>query len=203
MTKHLNIIILTFTMLLPMRVFSAADPLDSVYASRADLRAAFDTVGKPIGASAGFLMNLEDWALQYGWREYAELATYAPKVAPPALAASFAPPELSSPIFLVVDDASGVILAASGAERSWPIASITKLITAKVAIDNGIDVGGASTVNTIDDVGGAKLWVDDGTRFTTRDVLAAALVGSANNAAECRRGRSLRRSSPEVPPCRS
>ncbi|MCR4312211.1 MAG: serine hydrolase [Candidatus Uhrbacteria bacterium] len=162
----------------------ASASLNEIYAIRPDLQAAFDEHGAPIGTAAGFLMNFEDWARQYGWQEYPELAGYAPAAkAPVSIAHAVAAPNVTSYAYVVVDDASGAILAAQHAERSWPIASITKLMTTEVALDGGLDVGGTGSVRATDDVGGAKLHVTDGTKFTTRDLLAATLVGSANNAA--------------------
>lgn len=169
--------------LMPTSAF-AADDLGQIYAKRPDLRAAFAADGKPVGASAGFLMNLEDWARQYGWREYPELAAYAPEVAPPSsVVKPSAMPAITAPKYIVIDDASGAILSAEHADASWPVASITKLMMSSVALDHGFDVGGSGSIRAIDDVGGAKLSVADGTRFTARDLLAATLVGSANNAA--------------------
>lgn len=172
---------------LPTVTFAATtspDPLTAVYETRGDLQAAFDTDGTPKGAAAGFLMNLKDWARQYGWQEYPELSAYAPTVQPPvATPRAAAAPAVTSGKYIVIDDASGAILAAEHAEDTWPIASITKLMTTTVAIESGIDVGGAGAVVESDDVGGARLGVTSGTRFTVRDLLAATLVGSANNAA--------------------
>lgn len=128
-------------------------------------------------------MNLEDWARQYGWSEYPELAEYAPTSTVPTGKAIAAAPRTSSLKYVVIDDASGSILAAEGADQEWPIASITKLMTGSVAIDQGIDLGGMGEVLAVDDVGGAKLYVNDGTEFTIRDLFGAMLVGSANNAA--------------------
>ena len=169
---------------MPIQVF-ALEPLAQVYDERADLQAAFDAKGLPSGSSAGFLMNLEDWARQYGWREYDELVAFAPKIMPPvAISGARTTPVVTSGRYIVIDDASGAILAAMQAEQSWPIASITKLMTTSVALESGFDVGGVGSIRATDDVGGAKLYVNDGTRFTTRDLLAATLVGSANNAAK-------------------
>ncbi len=162
----------------------AVDPLTAVYESRGDLQKVFAADGTPIGAASGFLMNLTDWARQYGWQDYPELSAYAPSVQPPSLRLSVSSsPTITSPHYIVIDTASGAILSAEHAETVWPIASITKLMTTSVAIDEGLDVGGTGTVKAADDVGGAKLYVNDGTKFTVRDLLAATIVGSANNAA--------------------
>lgn len=169
---------------MPTAPVFAVSPLDEIYAERGDLQAAFAEDGTPRSDSAaGFLMNLEDWARQYGWQTYPELVAYAPEIAPPVPSGTSTAPVVTSGRYIVVDTASGAILAANNAEATWPIASITKLMTTTVAIDQGIDVGGTGTVKSVDDVGGAKLYVNDGTKFTVRDLLAATLVGSANNAA--------------------
>lgn len=169
--------------LAPASVFAADDALWAVYAERGDLRAAFDAEGKPVGTAAGFLMNLEDWARQYGWSEYPELAAYAPLVGVPTQKTSIVAPLTSSPKYIVIDDASGAILVAKAADQQWPIASITKLMTGTVAIEQGIDLGGKGSIKAIDNVGGASLAVIDGASFTMRDIFAAMLVASANNAA--------------------
>lgn len=170
---------------LPAAPVFAIDPLTAVYEARGDLQAAFAADGTPVGAASGFLMNLTDWARQYGWQSYPELSAYAPVIAPPAAVRSsqVVAPAVTSGRYIVIDTASGAILAAEHAQDVWPIASITKLMMTSVAIDEGLDVGGTGTVNAVDDVGGARLGVSNGTKFTVRDLLAATLIGSANNAA--------------------
>ncbi|MDP2631962.1 MAG: serine hydrolase [Candidatus Uhrbacteria bacterium] len=184
MTKQLLIFFLL--LLVPNIAFGASDDLLDVFSTRPDLQAAFDaeTLQAIPGTAAGFLIDLEDWASQYGWQTYAELVDYAPVVAPanPSIH-TYPEPQIRSLHYVVMDDASGQILAAKDAAAEWPIASLTKLVTTKTALDYGLDVGGKGTVLNIDNVGGARLMVDDGTLFTIRDLLYATLVGSANNAA--------------------
>lgn len=184
MRKLAAVIVTAVIGAMPIAPVFAMTPLEEIYAERGDLRAAFASDGTPReGSAAGFLMNLEDWARQYGWQAYPELVAYAPETVPPVARGAGAAPAVTSGRYIVVDTASGAILAASNAEAAWPIASITKLMTTSVALDEGIDIGGTGMVKGADDVGGAKLYVDDGTKFTVRDLLAATLVGSANNAA--------------------
>ncbi|MCH8049554.1 D-alanyl-D-alanine carboxypeptidase [Patescibacteria group bacterium] len=182
--KKILIAALGSFILLPSFSFAASDNLLNIYNKRPDLQAAFDS-GKfqaIEGSAAGFLIDLEDWARQYGWQEYAELSEYAPDVTP-ASSLGRATPEVTALRYIVIDDASGKILAARGAEQEWPIASITKLVTTKMALDHGLDTGGRGTVEDSDDVGGARLWVFGGTLFTISDILYATIVASANNAA--------------------
>ena len=83
---------------------------------------------------------------------------------------------------LVWDPAAGVILfAANGFERR-PIASITKLMTAMVALDFGIDWNAEVTIEPDEYVIGGRLLLHDGEHVTNRDLFHAALLGSANNA---------------------
>ncbi len=172
--------------LCPQGVFAASDPLRALYEKRGDLQAAFDgeTLAAKPASAAGFLIDLEDWARQYGWAEYPELSAYAPTTTPAKPIAKATPaPAIVAASYIVIDDQTGTILAAQNADASWPIASITKLVSTKVVLDSGVDLYGKASVRAIDDVGGAKLYVTDGTTFTGRDLLYATLVGSANNSA--------------------
>ncbi len=162
------------------------EALLDLFASRGDLRAAFDAdrgYQAVPGSGAGFLIDLEDWAYQYGWKEYPSLLAYAP--ASPL--SSFAPtrpvPSVTSGAFIVIDRTSGQILVAQNADRAWPIASLTKLMTAQIALDSGASLSDVYSVKAEDDVGGAKLYVNSGDTFTLDGLLYATLVGSANNAA--------------------
>jgi len=156
----------------------------AIHDVRPDLQAAFDENGVAIpGTAAGFLIDIYDWAEQYGWREHEELASYAPT-------SSFIPehdgsahPEVTAENFIVLDKSSGQILAAQNADVVWPVASLTKLVTADVVLEEEMDMELVFAVNAIDDVGGAKLYVEDGATFTLDDLFYSALVGSANNAA--------------------
>lgn len=171
----------------PSFAFAKPDQaLLDLYASRGDLQASFDskTYQAIPGTGAGFLIDLEDWARQYGWQEYPSLVAYKPSVlAVQPIAKPSALPVLNLTSYIVIDDASGAILAAHHADKQWPVASLTKLATAKVSLDNGADLGDVGAITADDEVGGARLNVANGTTFTGRDLLYAALVASANNAA--------------------
>lgn len=161
--------------------------LQQVYNQRGDLQAAFDasTYKAVPGSGAGFLIDLQDWAEQYGWREYPSLEQYAPDSAYlPKVKANAVPiPELTAEHYIVIDRQSRQVLTADGAGRQWPIASLTKLITADVVLDKEISFYKTHNLLTRDDVGGAKLWVNSGSAITVNDLFYATLVGSANNAA--------------------
>lgn len=157
----------------------------SVYASRADLRAAFDVSSdyRAVEGKAGFLIDLEDWAHQYGWRENPSLGGYAPYTSLVPIAGAASAPAVTSSSHIVIDRTSGQILSASHADRVWPIASLTKLMTAQIVLDTGTSLSSVFPVTAEDDVGGAKLYVTSGDTFTLDGLLYATLVGSANNAA--------------------
>jgi D-alanyl-D-alanine endopeptidase (penicillin-binding protein 7) len=180
------VLVFLFSGFLPRVSFAAPDDaLLGVYAGRADLRRAFDaddSYRAVDGTSAGYLIDLEDWASQFGWREYPELSGYAPAVAS-ALSPSGGVPPLTADAYVVIDRPTGQIVAAHNAGAAWPVASLTKLMTAQIALDSGKAASAVLPVKAEDDVGGAKLYVQPGDTFTLDGLLYATLVGSANNAA--------------------
>ena len=181
--KPLLIVAVIF-FLLPATGLASTDPLPAIYKLRPDLQSVFDSdTGLATSPKAGFLVDLEDWAHQYGWQEYPEeLASYAPATNPP-VAGKTPAPTITARDYIVVDASSGVILSARGADEVWPVASLTKLMTAQVALDRGLHLSEVVAVTNADNVGGARLYVDDGTTFSASDLLSAMLIGSANNAA--------------------
>ncbi len=101
---------------------------------------------------------------------------------PLGVRAQAAPPTVDAAAVLVMDRNSKEVLHAVNPDREWPLASITKLAAAMVALQHG-KLGTISRVTADDDVGGAKLHVRSGTPLTLHDMLAATLIGSANNTA--------------------
>jgi len=182
--QQILFISLTVGLFTPTVSFAASGPLLEVYNQRPDLQTSFEpsTFRAIEGTAAGFLIDLEDWARQYGWQEHEELAGYRPATAAVTPKGTVAP-VLESMGYIVIDDASGQILAAQQAHQQWPIASITKLVTTKTALEHGLDTGGVGVIEAEDDVGGSRLWVNAGTRFSVQDLLFSTLVASANNAA--------------------
>lgn len=173
-------------LLLPSFSLAITPELLEIYTDRQDLQQCFDPVNyRGIeGTGAGFLIDLEDWARQYGWQSYPELTEYAPANQPAQMKlGATSPPVVTADNYIILDNTSGTILAAQSAEVEWPIASITKLVTSKTALDYGLDAGGIGAIKNSDNVGGARLWVEGGTTFRMTDLLYATLVGSANNAA--------------------
>lgn len=85
--------------------------------------------------------------------------------------------------FIVMDRETGGILAEKDADTVRSIASITKLMTVMVARESGLDPGAVVALERADEVGGGRLQVPIGTKLSVRDLVAATVVGSANNAA--------------------
>jgi len=158
----------------------------AIHNVRPDLQAAFDFNGVAIpGTAAGWLIDIYDWAEQYGWREHQELANYAPSSEYlPDHIWSTPTPEVTANSYIIVDKNSGQILAENKAEQVWPVASLTKLVTADVVLDNDVSLASTWSILDDDDVGGAKLWVDNGATMSIDDLLYSTLVASANNTAK-------------------
>ena len=83
---------------------------------------------------------------------------------------------------IVVDRTTGRVLWQKGAHRRLPIASLTKLMTASVAVDRRLDATFRIT-QAMTGVPGYTLGLRAGDRVTERRMLAAALIASANDAA--------------------
>ncbi len=171
----------------PLCGFAAEqDPaLAAVYARRPDLQQAFDPkTWNASGEGAGFLIDLKDWAEQYGWREDPSLAAYTPIHLPPeSIANPEAIPALTAGAYILLDRETGEVIAEHASAAPWPIASLTKLMNASLVLDSGIPLTTRKSILAEDEVGGARLYVANGATFTLDDLLYAALVGSANNAA--------------------
>jgi D-alanyl-D-alanine endopeptidase (penicillin-binding protein 7) len=83
---------------------------------------------------------------------------------------------------LLWDSEAGIMkYEVNGFERR-PIASLTKLMTAMVAIDYGIDLEQEMTILPEEYRIGGRLVLAPGETVTMRDLLHASLMGSANNA---------------------
>lgn len=172
---------------IPATVF-AQSPLEQIYSQRTDLQSAFDPVTKRAvpATAAGFLLDLEDWATQYGWMEHEELAAYGPvrgDGVPVRVDAREVESEIDAVAYVVMDRSTGKILTVKNENRVWPIASLTKLVTADVVLDREVPMTQVTDVRSTDDVGGAKLYVNDGDTFSVQDLFYATLIASANNAA--------------------
>jgi D-alanyl-D-alanine endopeptidase (penicillin-binding protein 7) len=186
----------------------AADPaaearaaLQRVYENRADLRALYDKNWQAAkSAKTSGIPTLQDWAKQYGYKEYPkELILFAPPAAPAIPAAIAAVPGVPAPVkkkgaafdwrtvrsqaVFVIDSASHKTLLSRNSKTVRSIASLTKLMTTMLALDKNVDLTATASIGQEDEVGGARLRLADGTPIKVKDIFYATLVGSANNAA--------------------
>lgn len=90
---------------------------------------------------------------------------------------------VSARSYIVLDKASGQVLAAKDPEAPWIPASMTKLITAMVVLDLKPVWKRTVRLERDDEVGGVRVAGRAGTRYTVKDLFYATLVPSANNAA--------------------
>ncbi len=101
-----------------------------------------------------------------------------------AAAQSAAAPQPQARAWLVENATTGEVLASSDARAHLAIASITKLMTVLVALDR---LGLADTVDVdarAAAVGQESIYLRAGERITVRELVEAALIQSANNAAD-------------------
>ena len=100
-----------------------------------------------------------------------------------AVAAVAAPPPVDAEAYLVQNAGTGEVLAAFDEREQLPMASITKLMTAIVALER-VSVDDVATVSQrTAAVGESTINLQPGERVTIGDLLRAALVQSANDAA--------------------
>lgn len=102
---------------------------------------------------------------------------------PLQVAASDTTPQVSAASFVLMDAASGDILAAKDADVRRPMASTTKIMTALVVLETlPLD-----TLLTVDaravGIEGSSIYLYTGERITVRTLLYALLLSSANDAA--------------------
>jgi D-alanyl-D-alanine carboxypeptidase (penicillin-binding protein 5/6) len=110
------------------------------------------------------------------------LAGLALALAPAARAA--APPPVQAKAWVVENAATGEVLASSEAHERLPIASITKLMTVLVALDHERLDDVVSVDPRAAGVGESSAGLEPNERLTVRELIEAALIQSANDAAD-------------------
>jgi len=95
------------------------------------------------------------------------------------------PLRLRSSVALVVDQETQEVLYDKNAEAVLPIASITKLMTALVMVDSGLDMDQKIRITRadIDRVKGSRSRLSVGVRLSRKQLLHLALMSSENRAA--------------------
>ena len=93
-------------------------------------------------------------------------------------------PTVSAKAYLVVDARTGDVLASSNATERLPIASLTKLMTVLVALQHHKLTDVVSVDPRAASVGESTIDLQPGDRLTVHDLVEAALIQSANDAAD-------------------
>ena len=93
------------------------------------------------------------------------------------------PPAISSRAALLVDGTTGETLFEQNADKRLPMASLTKLMTALLVLDNTKNDDVVRVSGPAPTVGESTIGLRAGERLPVRDLLAAALIQSANDAA--------------------
>ncbi|HAM88084.1 MAG: D-alanyl-D-alanine carboxypeptidase [Candidatus Falkowbacteria bacterium GW2011_GWC2_38_22] len=91
-------------------------------------------------------------------------------------------PVLESGSAIVMDSESGKIIFSKDANRKSPIASITKLMTAMVFLENNPGWETEYKISQDDKVEGGKEYIYNGDIVKVKDLFYLSLVGSANSA---------------------
>ncbi len=100
-----------------------------------------------------------------------------------ASASASTPPPVDAKAVLVADGRTGDVLYAENADRRLPMASITKLMTALVTLERARPREVVTVAPQAVGQGGSSIFLVPGEELRVRDLLAAALVQSANDAA--------------------
>ena len=125
--------------------------------------------------------QLSSEGVSWIWGAY---ATVKLVVSPAAVVKSPAAPRVTAKAWVVADAQTGAVVASYNPDVQRSIASLTKLTTIKVATrDLDLDLNQVVALASEDEVGGGRLRMSVGTPVLARDLVAAALAGSANNAA--------------------
>lgn len=100
-----------------------------------------------------------------------------------AVAAASTPPPVRAQQVLVADAESGDVLYSLNADRRMPMASITKLMTAIVTLEHARSREMVTVAPQAVGRGGSSIFLVPGEQLRVRELLAAALIQSANDAA--------------------
>ena len=100
------------------------------------------------------------------------------------VATSKAPaPAVSAASYIVIDKLSGKVLVENNADAVLRLASLTKVMTVNLVLARKVPLLRLQPITAADQVGGSRLGVKAGTKFTVNDLLYATLLPSANDAA--------------------
>lgn len=92
--------------------------------------------------------------------------------------------QFTSHSFVVMDQVTGEVLLDKKPTDQWVPASLTKLLTSLVVLDQHPDMSKVCTFKKQDEVGGTRLNVKVGSKYKLGDLMHASLISSANNATD-------------------
>lgn len=92
-------------------------------------------------------------------------------------------PVIDATSAIVVDMKNGLILYEKNIHEELPIASLTKLMTTIIVIEENDQKEVATISYDVAQTEGAKIWLAEGEKITVENLLFAALINSANDAA--------------------
>lgn len=101
----------------------------------------------------------------------------------PAASAAGAPPDLSAEAAALIDVQSGRILYAKEGDKKMLIASLTKIMTAIVAIENGNLQDVVKVPKSAVGVEGSSIYLKEGEHLTLEELLYGLMLRSGNDAA--------------------
>jgi D-alanyl-D-alanine carboxypeptidase len=113
-------------------------------------------------------------------------AALLPSFTPPTEAGSGPPPEpveLTAEAWIVYDVDADLVLASQRADEERPMASVTKIMTALVVVEEADLDGTVRISESAAATGEAEIGLVPGERWSVRDLLAAVMVRSGNDAA--------------------
>lgn len=100
----------------------------------------------------------------------------------PARAQPAGPPPLAAKAYLLMDAATGEVLHAHQPDERLPIASITKIMTAILALERGDLTARSTASRRAAAIGGTTMYLEEGEEHTLQDLLYATMILSANDA---------------------
>ena len=116
-------------------------------------------------------------------RVLALLAAVAASLLVVTSASASTPPPVQARAVLVADGRTGDVLYARNADRQMAMASITKLMTVLMTLENARPRDVVTVAPRAVGQGGSSIFLSPGEQLSVRDLLAASLIQSANDAA--------------------
>lgn len=90
-------------------------------------------------------------------------------------------PNIDSIGGVLMDVKSGKVMYCKDCDRKLTLASMTKIVTASIVLESGLDLNKIYTYQPWDDADGQSVWLSTGDQIRIEDLLYTSLVKSANN----------------------